>query len=101
MKINTKEEFVNYAMKKFEEVDDRKYYLFPIELFEQIAADIAYTLGENLTQKQVLDILCDGEYNPKDVNTSASLVSFQPSEEEILKKRICLAEKLWEFRVIL
>jgi len=101
MKIDTKDEFVNYAMKKFEEVDDEKYYLFPIKLFEQIAEDIAYTLGGSLTQKQVLDILCDGEYNPKDVNTSASLVGFQPSKEEILENRISLAEKLWEFRVIL
>lgn len=97
MKINTKQEFIDYAMKKFKTLDDDRYFLFPITLFKEIANDIAYVLGGDITQKQVLDILAGGEYKEEHVVHTASYVAFE-TEEEILAKRVALAEKCWELR---
>jgi hypothetical protein len=68
-------------------------------LFERIAKDIACVLGRHCTQKQILDILFEGEYKPEKMITIASYVPRIPSKEEILAKRIKLAEKCWELKI--
>ena len=100
MKINTKQEFVNYTMKKFEKLDSNQSFLFPTKLFEEIASDISYILGGDITEKQVLDILVKGEYKSEDMITTASYITLPPTKKEILAERIILAGKCWELRVL-
>ena len=102
MKINTKQEFVDYTMKKFEKIDDNQYFLFPTSLFEEIASDISYILGGDITKKQILNILVEGEYKAENMNSSASCINLPLTltKEKILAKRITLAEKCWELRVL-
>jgi len=99
MNLDTKQKFIDYAMEKFSKLDNPKYYFFPTSLFEEIAKDISYVLGGDCTQKQILDILCEEEYKPSEMITTASYVSRQPSKEEVLAKRIQLAERCWELKV--
>jgi hypothetical protein len=98
MNVDTKQKFVDYAMEEFSKLDNSAYYLFPVGLFEEIAKDMAYILGGSCTKKQILDILCEEEYNPEKMITTASYIPHRPSKEEILEKRIKLAEKCWELK---
>jgi len=95
MKIDTKQEFVDYVMKKFEKIDKSPSFLFPIGLFEEIADDISYLVGGNSTKKEILDILCGEEYSPNKMITTASYIPRQPTVEEILLHRQRIAEQLY------
>ena len=99
MNIDSRQKFIDYAMEKFSKLDSPAHYFFPTKLFEEIATDISYVLGGDCTQKQILDILCEEEYMPSKMISTASYIPRQPSKEEILTKRIQLAEKCWKLKV--
>jgi hypothetical protein len=98
MKINTKQEFVDYGIRKLERIDSSQYFFFPTKVFEEIARDIAYMLGGDIMEKQVLNTLVEEEYNAENMNGTASYFIIPPTKEEILAKRVALLGKCWDLR---